>query len=160
MPLATVAERLQPERLFDEFVAYRNTLGMEILPLTGGPPPMPRLLEWVGDGGLVCLLADRDLSRNGVAVTLCDEPAWVPSGPAVLALRTGAPLLPVTLHYDAADMVITFHEPVPHDTGPDGARRMMQGVADAFSTAFRAHPQDWHMMQRVFAADVGPRAPR
>jgi KDO2-lipid IV(A) lauroyltransferase len=160
MPLATVAERLRPERLFDEFVAYRNTLGMEILPLTGGPPPMPRLLEWVGDGGLVCLLADRDLSRNGVAVTLCDEPAWVPSGPAVLALRTGAPLLPVTLHYDAADMVITFHEPVPHDTGPDGARRMMQGVADAFSTAFRAHPQDWHMMQRVFAADVGPRAPR
>lgn len=160
MPLATVAERLRPERLFDEFVAYRNTLGMEILPLTGGPPPMARLLTWVGDGGLACLLADRDLSRHGVEVTLCEQPARVPSGPAVLALRTGAPLLPVTLHYDDADMVITFHEPVPHDTAPGGARRMMQGVADAFSTAFRAHPQDWHMMQRVFAADLAPREGR
>ena len=68
MPLATVAERLQPERLYDEFVAYRRTLGMEILPLTGGDAALPRLEEWVRGGGLVCLLADRDLSRTGVEV--------------------------------------------------------------------------------------------
>ena len=64
MPLWTVAERLEPERLYDEFVAYRNTLGMEILPLTGGDAALPRLESWLRDGGLVCLLADRDLSRT------------------------------------------------------------------------------------------------
>jgi KDO2-lipid IV(A) lauroyltransferase len=158
-PLCTVAERLRPERLFDEFVAYRRTLGMEILPLTGGDPPLPRLEQWLRDGGLVCLLADRDLSRNGVEVDLCGLRARVPRGPAVLSLRTGAPLVPVTLHYGPDTMTLTFHGPVPFDTAPGGDARMMQGVADAFSGALREHPQDWHMMQRVFVDDL-PSGPR
>ncbi len=157
MPLATVAERLQPERLYDEFVAYRNTLGMEILPLTGGDATLPRLEEWVRDGGLVCLLADRDLSRTSVEVDLLGERARMPRGPALLARRTGAPLVPVTLHYTGADMTVTFHPPVPHAEGDAGLVAMMQGVADAFTSAIREHPQDWHMMQRVFAADLEER---
>jgi phosphatidylinositol dimannoside acyltransferase len=156
-PLWTVAERLRPERLYDEFVAYRRTLGMEILPLTGGEASLPRLEEWVRSGGLVCLLADRDLSRSGVEVELCGLRARVPRGPAVLALRTGAPLVPVTLHYDGDTMTLTFHGPVPHDTTEGGVDRMMQGVADMFTSAFRAHPQDWHMMQKVFVEDLGHR---
>ncbi|CAN5681762.1 phosphatidylinositol mannoside acyltransferase [soil metagenome] len=154
MPLSTVAERLEPERLYDEFVAYRNTLGMEILPLTGGDAAMPRLEEWVRGGGLVCLLADRDLSRTSVEVELCGARARMPRGPALLARRTGAPLVPVTLHYVGTDMTITFHAPVPHAEGDAGLVAMMQGVADAFTEGFRAHPQDWHMMQRVFAEDL------
>jgi KDO2-lipid IV(A) lauroyltransferase len=159
MPLVTVAERLRPERLYDEFVAYRSSLGMEILPLTGGDASMPRLEEWVRSGGLVCLLADRDLSRSGVEVELCGQRARMPRGPALLARRTGAPLLPVTLHYEGDEMTVTFHGPVPHEDGDDGLVRMMQGVADAFTGAFRAHPQDWHMMQKVFVADLGSDGP-
>jgi lauroyl/myristoyl acyltransferase len=154
MPLATVAERLRPERLFDEFVAYRSTLGMEILPLTGGEATLPRLEEWTRAGGLVCLLADRDLSRTGVEVLLCGAPARMPRGPALLARRAGAPLVPVTLHYGDQDMTITFHPPVPHADGPDGLVQMTQGVADAFTVALQEHPQDWHMMQKVFVEDL------
>jgi lauroyl/myristoyl acyltransferase len=160
MPLATVAERLRPERLYDEFVAYRSSLVMEILPLTGEVSngtsgTFPRLVEWAEAGGLVCLLADRDLSRSGVEVTLCGAPARVPRGPAVLARRTGAALIPVTLAYDGDDMVITFHPEVPPADGDEGVVSMMQVVADAFTEGLRANPQDWHMMQRVFAADLG-----
>lgn len=154
-PLLTVAERLRPERLYDEFVAYRRSLGITILPLTGGDPTLPRLESWVRGGGLVCLLADRDLSRSGVEVELCGTRAKVPRGPAVLALHTGAPLLPVTLHYDGDELVTTIHPAVPHDHGPDGEAAMMQKVADVFSGALREHPQDWHMMQRVFVEDAG-----
>ena len=68
----------------------------------------------------------------------------------MLARTTGAPLVPVTLHYTGTDLTVTFHAPVPHEDGPDGLVAMTQGVADAFSEAIRAHPQDWHMMQRVF----------
>jgi KDO2-lipid IV(A) lauroyltransferase len=155
MPLCTVAERLRPERLYDEFVAYRNTLGMEILPLTGGDATLPRLEAWVRDGGLVCLLADRDLTRTGVEVQLCEAPARMPRGPAMLARRTGAPLVPVTLHYAGPDLTLTFHRPVPHAEGDDGLVQMTQGVADAFSSALRDHPQDWHMLQTVFVDDLG-----
>ncbi|QWZ09368.1 phosphatidylinositol mannoside acyltransferase [Nocardioides panacis] len=156
MPLVTVAERLEPERLYDEFVAFRTTLGMEILPLTGGEATLPRLEAWVRDGGLVCLLADRDLSRTSVEVDLCGARARMPRGPALLARRTGAPLLPVTLHYTGDEMTITFSPPVPHADGDAGLVAMMQGVADAFTAGLREHPQDWHMMQKVFVEDLDP----
>ncbi|MGZ6803275.1 MAG: phosphatidylinositol mannoside acyltransferase [Nocardioidaceae bacterium] len=157
MPLMTVAERLKPERLFDEFVAYRETLGMRILPLTGGDPTTPQLEGWLRSGGLVALLADRDLSRTSVEVELLGKRARMPRGPAVLTQRTGAPLVPATLHYTDGGLVITFHPPVAVREGEDGATAMMQDVADAFTSGFRAHPQDWHMMQRVFSDDLEPR---
>lgn len=155
MPLVTVAERLEPARLYDEFVAYRSSLGMEILPVNGDDTAFKRLVEQLEHGGLVCLLADRDLSRNGVEVTLCGDGARMPRGPAVLARRTGAALIPATLAYVDGDMEITLHAEIPHADGDDGVAQMMQGVADAFSAGLRANPADWHMMQKVFVADLG-----
>lgn len=156
MPLMTVAERLSPERLYDEFVEFRHSLGMRILPLSGGQPPLPRLAAYLRQGGFVCLLADRDLSRNAVEVLLCGEPARMPPGPALLAQETGAALVPATLGYVGADLEITFHEEVVVGSGAEGVQDAMRQVADAFTIGFRAHPEDWHMMQRVFAADLSP----
>ena len=115
----------QPERLYDEFVAYRDTLGMEILPLTGGDAALPRLEGWVRDGGLVCLLADRDLSRTSVEVELLRRAApGCRAGPALLARRTGAPLRAgdAALRRRRAGR-ITFHPPVPHAEGDEGLVR-------------------------------------
>ena len=156
MPLVTVAERLEPERLYDEFVAYRRRLGMEILPLDGDDRTFRRLVEQVRSGGLVCLLADRDMSASGVEVTLCGHRVRMPKGPAVIARMTGAALIPVTLAYDGPDMELTLHEQIPHRSGPAGVAAMMQSVADAFTVALRAHPQDWHMMQRIFLDEPTP----
>jgi phosphatidylinositol dimannoside acyltransferase len=150
MPLVTVAERLEPARLYDEFVAYRTGLGMEILPLTGGDPAFARLRAWVTRGGFACLLADRDLSRTGVEVQLCGRRAKLPRGPAALAQQTGAPLMPVTLSYDGDHLVMHLHQPVPHQAGEAGVVAMTQALADVFTGAIREHPQDWHMMQKVF----------
>jgi len=150
MPLTTVAERLAPERLYDEFVAYRRSLGMEILPLTGGAPPLPRLAEHLRRGGFVCLLADRDLGRTAVPVTLCGHPASMPAGPAWLARETGAALVPMSLAYVGWDLELSFHPEVRVPAGEGGIASAMQEVADAFTAGLRTHPEDWHMMQRVF----------
>ena len=155
MPLTTVAERLEPERLFEAFVDYRGSLGMEIL-AAGDPTTTGTLSDRLRNGRLVCLLADRDLSRSGVEVTLCGEVARMPRGPAELARRTGVPLVPVTLAYDGPELEITFYAPVVPSDGEDGVVAMMQQVADRFAEGLRAHPEDWHMMQRVFVADLGP----
>jgi KDO2-lipid IV(A) lauroyltransferase len=104
----------------------------------------------------VPLLADRDLTRAGVEVKLCGAPARMPRGPALLARTAGVALLPVTLAYRGDDMEIVFHEPVPHTDGEDGLVAMMQVVADRFTEAIVADPQDWHMMQKVFVEDLDP----
>jgi KDO2-lipid IV(A) lauroyltransferase len=146
MPVVAVAERLQPARLYDEFVAFRHSIGMDIIP-ADGPGAVDQLAAYLGDGRLVCLLSDRDMSRTGLEVDLLGRRARVPAGPAVLARRTGAALVPASFAYSGRDMEMTFHAPVPHHDDPG---RMMQVVADAFTAGIRAHPEDWHMMQRVF----------
>lgn len=110
VPFTTVAERLQPEELFDRFVAFRESLGMEVLPLTGGErSPYAVLRERLRSGGCICLLADRDLTSSGIDVAFFGDTARMPAGPAALALATGAVLLPVTLTYPALP-----HPALPH----------------------------------------------
>lgn len=147
MPVSTVAERLKPESLFDRFIAYRKKLGMEVLPLTGGDDDVTAVLvDRLRAGGFVCLVADRDLSERGIPVTFFGRPSRMPVGPAALSLKTGAPLIPATLHYDGPDLVITFHDAIE----PDDAATMTQYCADAFAAGIAAHPEDWHMLQRIF----------
>ena len=175
-PVTTVAERLEPEELFADFLALRTRLGMTIHPLTGGDPPFPKLLDAARAGGRVIpLVADRDLTRHGVEVTFVGQRARMAAGPAALAVATGASLYPVSVHYEPvprADLpsgwrtVVTFHDRVP-DPGPAGgtsrarAAAMTQACADVMGAAIREHTQDWHMMQKVFVADLDSgRTPR
>jgi lauroyl/myristoyl acyltransferase len=156
-PFTTVAERLQPESLFDRFLAFRRSLGMEVLPLTGGErPPYPVLEERLRAGGTLCLLADRDLSARGVDVQFFGATARMPAGPASLALATGAVLLPVTLAFTDDGWLCTWHEAVPHTDVPT----MTQALADAFAAGIAAHPADWHMLQRLWLDDLAPGDPR
>ena len=154
MPLTTVAERLEPERLFARFVTYRESLGMEVLALTGADDPFRAMAARLRDGRLVCLVADRDISSTGAEVSLLGEPARLPVGPAALCRVTAAALVPATLSYAGPELVIRFHPPVPPAPGRAGIAAMTQQVADAFSAGIRAHPHDWHMLQKVFIADL------
>jgi KDO2-lipid IV(A) lauroyltransferase len=152
----TVAERLRPEQLYDRFVAFRESLGMEVLPLTGGRAPFEVLVERLRAGGTLCLLSDRDLSARGVDVTFFGAAARMPAGPASLALRTGAVLLPTTLAFRPQGWDVAFHPPVPHTD----VATMTQQVADAFAGAIAAAPADWHMLQRLWLDDLAPDDPR
>ena len=157
VPFTTVAERLRPESLYDRFVAFRESLGMEVLPLTGGPrPPYDVLVERLEAGGTLCLLADRDLSARGVEVEFFGATARMPAGPASLALRTGATLLPVTLSFRPDGWQVVWHPAVPHTD----AATMTQALADAFAAGIAAHPADWHMLQRLWLDDLAPDDPR
>lgn len=160
-PFATVAERLKPESLYDRFVAYREGLGMEVLPHTGGSA-FGTLARRLRDGGLVCLVADRDLSASGVEVDFFGEKTRMPAGPALLAQQTGALLLPVTLWYDDSPVMQgRVHPPVAVPDGGNRAERtavMTQALADVYASGIAEHPQDWHMLQRLWLADLAPRA--
>ncbi|UTM35272.1 phosphatidylinositol mannoside acyltransferase [Rhodococcus pyridinivorans] len=146
-----VAERLQPESLFRRFVRFREGLGFEIIPLTGGTvPPFEQLTARIREGRFVGLLGERDLTGAGVPVTFFGEPACMPAGPAKLAIDTGAPLLPLHCWFTPGGW--GFHIDAPIDTA-GGVEATTQLLADRFAAGIAAHPADWHMLQSVWTAD-------
>ncbi len=171
-PVTTVVERLEPAVVFQAFLAYRTRLGITAVPHTGSPASLLRALR---AGGIVPLVADRDLTGTGVVVDLFGEPARVAAGPAALALTSGAALFAVTCHTEARQrprwsppwsprwgqrtVVGVAHEvPVPQRTTAGGRAQqvqvMTQHCVDHLAAGITAHPQEWHMLQRVFLADL------
>ena len=158
-PFTTVAERLEPASLFDRFVEFREGLGMEVLPLTGGErAPFEILADRLRSGGSLALLADRDLTATGREVQFFGRAARMPAGPAALAVDTGAYLVPITLTYpDERRLCIRAHPYVQAPAGLDRSEQiaaMTQSLADVFAGAIKAAPHDWHMLQRVFVEDL------
>ncbi|MFA7322950.1 MAG: phosphatidylinositol mannoside acyltransferase [Candidatus Nanopelagicales bacterium] len=148
----TVAERLKPEGLFKQFLAYRETLGMEVLPL-GDPDLVRALARRLKNGRMVALLGDRDLGGNGIEVDFMGARATLPAGPALLSLMTGAPVLPIGLWYEGDQCLGHVYDPILGPEGVDRAAQMQtmtQTLADNLGHAIREHAQDWHVMQRVW----------
>uniref|UniRef100_UPI00038283D5 phosphatidylinositol mannoside acyltransferase n=1 Tax=Actinoalloteichus spitiensis TaxID=252394 RepID=UPI00038283D5 len=156
----TVVERLRPASVYERFVAYRESLGFEILPADGGRRTMMTMLERLRAGGLVCLVADRDLSSSGVPVDFFGERTRMPAGPAWLAARTGATLLPATTWFTPAGWGLRFARPVEVAGGGAGVARATQAVADAFAEEIARHPADWHMLQPLWLSDLPGRGRR
>jgi KDO2-lipid IV(A) lauroyltransferase len=162
LPLTTVAERLKPEGLYRRFLKFREDLGMEILPLTGGArPTLDVLAERVQAGTVVPLLADRDFSVRGVEVDFFGQRTKMPAGPAILALRTGADLVTVDMWYEPSGAVGRISEPIPLPSASDGpldvrVRQVTQQVADSLAEGIARHPADWHMLAKMFLAAPVP----
>jgi lauroyl/myristoyl acyltransferase len=160
-PFTTVAERLRPASLFDRFVAYRESLGFEVIALTGSErAPMEVLVERLRQNRVVCLLADRDLSRNGIAVQFFGEATRMPAGPALLAATTGATLHAVHTYF-VGDRGWGQSVSAPLHLAGERLREKVtsgtQQLADHFADRIREHPEDWHMLQRLWLADLPAR---
>ena len=155
----TVAERLKPESVFLRFLAFRESLGFEVLPATGGNSRFGVLAQRLRAGGMVCLPADRDVTGGGIEVEFFGQKARMMGGPAALAVQTGAALLPAVLWFEGRGWGVHIYPEVP--VPAEGSRRdkiaaMTQQMARNFEAGIAVHPEDWHMLQRVFAEDFDP----
>ncbi|OBF65154.1 phosphatidylinositol mannoside acyltransferase [Mycobacterium sp. 852002-51971_SCH5477799-a] len=149
----TVAERLKPESLYRRFIAYREGLGFEVLPLSGGErPPFDVLCDRLRANRVVCLMAERDLTRTGVQVDFFGEPTRLPAGPAKLAIATGAALLPAHCWFEDRGWGVFIGPPLDCTSGDVSV--ITQAMADQFEKNIAACPQDWHMMQPQWLADL------
>jgi lauroyl/myristoyl acyltransferase len=145
-PLVTVAEHLKPERLFREFLRYREAMGMEVLDLDS--QVITTLETRARQGRLIALVADRDLSRTGIEVNLFGRKAKLPGGPAKIAIATGAPLITAYISYEANGIHVQFSDEIP--TENRSILEITQSIADNFAHDIYRDPEDWHMLQRVF----------
>ncbi len=155
-PLVAIAERLRPEGLYRRFVEFRESLGMEVIPLTGAEkPPLDLLVERLAKGYVVALLADRDLPGRGVDVDFFGARTTMPPGPALLALRSGAPLYAVDMWYERDAACARLNGPLELPAPEEGSltervRMVTQELADRFAAGIARHPEDWHMLQRMW----------
>ncbi len=150
-PVVTVAEHLEPERLFKKFLSYRESLGMEVLDASARS--LALLSQRLRQGRLIALVADRDLTQNGVDVTFFGYPARMPAGPALLSIKTGAPLLTAFVRYVASGIEIHFEgaiEVPAVGTTQEQVARMIQESASRLERHLVNHLSDWHMLQRIW----------
>jgi KDO2-lipid IV(A) lauroyltransferase len=151
IPLTTVAEHLKPEKLFRKFLEYRTAIGMEVLDLNSRSIAV--LSQRLRAGKLIALVADRDLSKNGIPVNFFGKGAQMPAGPALLAIQTGADLITAFVKYEDVGIRIIFEEAiaVPESGSvPEKAASMTQIMADRFANHLAVNTVDWHMMQRIW----------
>jgi len=148
--IVTVAEHLKPEKLFKKFMQYRSDFGMESLPLDGRV--IPTLMQRIRSGCVIALAADRDLSKSGIDVNFFGGPARMPAGPALLAIRTGAPLISAYVSYAPTGIHIDFTriELPTQGTETEKVTALVQRSADLFAEGIAKYPHDWHMMQRIW----------
>ena len=148
--LVTVAEVLKPRELFEKFLAYRQAIGMEVLPLDSRA--FPTLLQRARDGKLIALVADRDLSASGIDVKFFDGVARMPAGPAIVAIRTGIPLVTAFVSYTDEGINVDLKEIKIPEAGDEESRikATVQLCADNFAEGIKDSPEDWHMMQRIW----------
>jgi phosphatidylinositol dimannoside acyltransferase len=153
----TVMERLKPESVYERFLAFREGLGMEVLPASGGNSRFGVLAQRLRAGKLVCLPADRDVTGSGIEVDFFGEKARMMPGPAALAVQTGAALIPATLWYTEDGWGVRLFDEIEVPAEGDRKQKvaaMTQRLADCFAEGIAAHPADWHMLQHVFTADL------
>jgi len=154
-PMTAVAEPVSPPKLYDWFVSQRQALGLTIVPLNADAGGV--LLRTLRDGGLVGLLCDRDIVGNGVEVEFFGERTTLPAGPATLALRTGAALLPTAVYGGPGrDHTAVIMAPVATErTGRLRAdvTRVTQQVAHDLERLIRRAPDQWYLFQPNWPSD-------
>jgi len=155
-PTTVVVERLRPVEVYERFVAYRENLGMRLLPLDHGSETLRQVIRALRDGQLVALVCDRDLTGGGVPVTVFGRQATMPGGPASLALRTGAALLPCAIYQDRARP--GWWEAIvlpPLRVEPSGDNRadvaaLTQALATSFERLIAWAPEQWHVLSEYW----------
>ncbi|HEX7131019.1 MAG TPA: phosphatidylinositol mannoside acyltransferase [Iamia sp.] len=153
-PVTAVAEQIEPPELAEWFIGLRNQFGIEVVPM--GPDAASACMRALKANRLLALPSDRDMTGTGVPVTFFGEETTLPGGPATLALRTGAPLIPVSCYFDN-DRHLGIALP-PLDTERRGklredVARVTQDLAHALEELVRRAPDQWHLLQPNWPSD-------
>jgi KDO2-lipid IV(A) lauroyltransferase len=153
-----VAEDLANTRIRDWFIGLRKGLGIDVVLATGSRQVMRDLEAAIADNAAVALLSDRDLKGRGVEVEFFGERTTLPAGAATLAMRTGAPILPVASYFrpDGGHHVV-IRPPIPVERHPEDrsteVSRVTGEIAGELEVLIRRAPEQWHLLQPNWPSD-------
>lgn len=146
-----VYDTFRPKYLDRLIQRKRLEKGIELIPATN----VRKMFRVLKDGGTVALLFDRPVElAKGVRVRFFGRETAVPGGPAVLAMKTGAPILPV---YTTREPDLTFHSMVGSpivwiDSGDRDRdiQTVMQKLMNTLESAVLRRPDQWYMFRPMW----------
>ncbi len=154
-----VAEELGNERIVQWFIRLRNLMEIDVAIARRGARVTGALLQRLQAGGVVALPSDRDIKGRGIAVEFFGEQTTLPAGPAALAERTGAVLLPVGTYFaEGGRFRFVVDPPLEVAAGKTTDERVAattQALAHAFEQIIARHPEQWHLLQPNWPSDEG-----
>ncbi len=156
LPITVVVEPIEPPQLFDWFAGFRSKLGMKVVPI--GPSAGAEIAAALKRNEIVCLLCDRDISGSGIEVDFMGEHTTLPGGPALLALRTGATVLPTAVYFQPRGQHIGVVRP-PLNTNRqatirEDVKRVTAHLADELALLIQRAPEQWHLFQPNWPSDL------
>jgi len=156
LPITVVVEPIEPPELFDWFAGFRSKLGMKVVAL--GPSAGTEIATALKNNEIVCLLCDRDIAGGGIEVSFFDEPTTLPGGPALMALRTGAALLPTAVYFEPNGNHLGLVRPpievTRKGTLKEDVTRITNQVAQELEFLIRKDPEQWHLFQPNWPSDL------
>jgi lauroyl/myristoyl acyltransferase len=157
LPVSVAVEAVEPRDLFDWFVRFREQLGFQVVPV--GPGAATALLRALKENRVVCLLSDRVVGEaSGIEVSFFGSPARFPAGPATLALRSGAPVVPGAIYFGkaASSHRVVFRPPIEFPAGLSFRKAVYTGtqaIAGELEHLIRQAPTQWHLLQPNWPGD-------
>lgn len=151
---AVIAEQVKPPQLFRYLTRFRSAMGIDVIP--PGPEATRAILRLLRNNHLLFLAGDRDVVGHGKTVEFFGEPARLPVGPVLLAMRTGAPLLPAYTIRLNNRKSLGFVEPplelVRTGNWEADLRANMRLMAESLERMISIDPGQWAVLQRVWGA--------
>ena len=155
LPITVVVEPIEPPQLFEWFAGFRSQLGMKVVPI--GPSAGAEIASALKRNEIVCLLCDRDISGSGIEVDFMGERTTLPGGPALLALRTGAAVLPTAVYFQPRGQHLGVVRPpldtIRQATVKEDVVRVTGQLADELALLIRRAPEQWHLFQPNWPSD-------
>lgn len=169
-PLAVIARPLRDPRLELLIDGLRRSKGMKPISRMSN---VKTAYSWLKDGGVLGVLIDQDTSVKGVFCDFFGRKAFTPAGPAYLALRTGAAIVPMAIQMEEdGTQVVRVKSPIAIPEVSDTetcVKKVMQECTNAIEDYVRQRPTQWVWMhdrwktspgqETAETSDVGDRPP-
>lgn len=167
-PLWAVALPHKSKKVDAFFNFQRESKGLRVIPLGKA---FIRCVNILKSNELIALVGDRDFTKDGgILVDFFGKPAYLPKGPAMISLMTGAPIVPAFMFRNSTrdGFTIRFEKPVVLNTGEklspkngkyprirkvkvEEVKSLTESCARVMEEYIRSFPEQWYMFKKFWA---------
>lgn len=151
-PLWVVALSHKDKKVNDFFISQRESKGVKVIPVGRA---IRMSLGVLKEKQLVALAGDRNFGERGVTVDFFGKSASLPAGPALLSLKTGAPIVPAFMVRNKDNtFTLRMEEPLQFSNSGNKDKDLTELIVkykNIFEQYIRKYPDQWYMFRKFWS---------